>query len=143
MTSFQSALLCIFLSLTFGHVEAFWRMRCGTVQVGRVDPIVSPGGVAGHCHTIAGPNSELFFLRKIEPRTVEWRADFGPLQISTLRQRSTTCRPPSVPLVRFKQTRAHTGLLICTTGSPMALSQKCLTMARSLITWIVGWMCQI
>ncbi|KIW47070.1 uncharacterized protein PV06_02678 [Exophiala oligosperma] len=57
MTSFQSALLCIFLSLTFGHVEAFWRMRCGTVQVGRVDPIVSPGGVAGHCHTIAGPNN--------------------------------------------------------------------------------------
>ncbi|KAK7902952.1 hypothetical protein LTR67_002598 [Exophiala xenobiotica] len=57
MRNFHSALLAILLSLTFGNVQAFWRMRCGTVQVGRVDPIVSPGGVAGHAHTIAGPNN--------------------------------------------------------------------------------------
>jgi len=60
MRTFQSALLAIVLSLSFGNVEAFWRMVCGTVQVGRIDPIITPGGIAGHCHTIAGPNSKAF-----------------------------------------------------------------------------------
>lgn len=58
MRTFQSALLAIVLSLSFGNVEAFWRMVCGTVQVGRIDPIITPGVIAGHCHTIAGPNSK-------------------------------------------------------------------------------------
>ncbi|KAI1617496.1 WSC domain-containing protein [Exophiala viscosa] len=57
MANFQHALLAIFLSLSFGNVDAFWRMRCGTVQVGRVDPIISPGGVSGHAHTIAGASN--------------------------------------------------------------------------------------
>ncbi|KIX98048.1 uncharacterized protein Z520_06127 [Fonsecaea multimorphosa CBS 102226] len=57
MRNISGAFLAIVLSLTFGHVSAFWRMVCGTVQVGRVDPIVNPGGVSGHCHTIAGPNN--------------------------------------------------------------------------------------
>jgi hypothetical protein len=58
MRSFQCVILGIVLSLTVGHVDAFWRMVCGTVAVGRIDPIVNPGGISGHCHTIAGPNSE-------------------------------------------------------------------------------------
>ncbi|OAG35369.1 hypothetical protein AYO21_10440 [Fonsecaea monophora] len=57
MRNIQGAIFAIVLSLTFGHVSAFWRMVCGTVQVGRVDPIVNPGGISGHCHTIAGPNN--------------------------------------------------------------------------------------
>ncbi|KAK4945184.1 hypothetical protein LTR10_015610 [Elasticomyces elasticus] len=57
MANFQHVLLAILLSLTFGNVHAFWRMRCGTVQFGRVDPIISPGGVAGHVHTIAGASN--------------------------------------------------------------------------------------
>ncbi|EXJ86553.1 hypothetical protein A1O3_03506 [Capronia epimyces CBS 606.96] len=51
------AFLAIVFFLTCGNVDAFWRMVCGTVQVGRVDPIISPGGISGHCHTIAGPNN--------------------------------------------------------------------------------------
>ena len=58
MVNFHSALLAVLLGLTFGQgANAFWRMVCGTVQVGRVDPIVNPGSLAGHCHMIAGPNN--------------------------------------------------------------------------------------
>lgn len=53
----QIVLLALTLSLSFDHVHAFWRMVCGTVQMGRLDPIISPGGISGHCHTVAGPNS--------------------------------------------------------------------------------------
>ena len=37
--------------------HAFWRLPCGIVQVGRVDPIVSPGKLGGHAHKIAGANN--------------------------------------------------------------------------------------
>ncbi|OCT50818.1 WSC domain-containing protein [Cladophialophora carrionii] len=57
MRNVHGAFLTIVLSLAFGNVDAFWRMVCSTVQVGRIDPIVNPGGISGHCHTIAGPNN--------------------------------------------------------------------------------------
>ncbi|KAK7418586.1 hypothetical protein QQZ08_011170 [Neonectria magnoliae] len=38
-------------------VDAFWRMSCGLIQTGRVDPIVSPGGVAGHVHKVSGASN--------------------------------------------------------------------------------------
>ena len=37
--------------------DAFWRLPCGRIQLGRLDPIISPGGVSGHVHTISGPNN--------------------------------------------------------------------------------------
>lgn len=40
-------------------VDAFWRMNCGTIQLGRIDPIINPGGISGHVHILAGPNSTL------------------------------------------------------------------------------------
>lgn len=45
-------------SLTF--VDAFWRMNCGIIQTGRVDPIVNPGAISSHAHKIAGPSSKCF-----------------------------------------------------------------------------------
>jgi hypothetical protein len=45
--------------LSFGFADAFWRMVCGTIRTGRIDPIISPDTISGHCHTIAGPISEL------------------------------------------------------------------------------------
>lgn len=53
------AWLSLALSLWSVEVDAFWRMTCGTIQTGRVDPIVSPGSIAGHVHTIAGAKSKL------------------------------------------------------------------------------------
>lgn len=41
----------------FLPVDAFWRLPCGRIQLGRVDPIISPGGVSGHVHTVSGPNN--------------------------------------------------------------------------------------
>lgn len=46
------------VAFLFAEANAFWRMNCGTVQLSRIDPIVSPGGVSGHVHIVAGPNSE-------------------------------------------------------------------------------------
>jgi len=37
-----------------GPSLAFWRMSCGIIQTGRIDPVVSPGKIAGHAHKIAG-----------------------------------------------------------------------------------------
>ncbi|KAF2218314.1 hypothetical protein BDZ85DRAFT_311109, partial [Elsinoe ampelina] len=49
----MSALLINFLLLV-SSAEAFWRMNCGIIQVGRVDPIINPGALAQHAHTISG-----------------------------------------------------------------------------------------
>ncbi|KAG9688704.1 WSC-domain-containing protein, partial [Aureobasidium melanogenum] len=39
---------------SIGGVDAFFRINCAKVQVGRIDPIVNPGALAAHCHTIVG-----------------------------------------------------------------------------------------
>jgi hypothetical protein len=36
---------------------AFWRMGCNTLTMGRVDPIVNPGEVSAHVHTVVGSSS--------------------------------------------------------------------------------------
>ncbi|KAK0512548.1 hypothetical protein JMJ35_004565 [Cladonia borealis] len=43
-------------SLT-GFSDAFWRMSCGIIQTGRIDPVVSPGKISGHVHKIAGASN--------------------------------------------------------------------------------------
>ncbi|TKA70234.1 hypothetical protein B0A55_06883 [Friedmanniomyces simplex] len=41
--------------LPFLHgAYAFWRMNCAVIQTGRVDPVVNPGAVAAHAHSIVG-----------------------------------------------------------------------------------------
>ncbi|KAK4895020.1 hypothetical protein LTR27_006887 [Elasticomyces elasticus] len=37
-----------------GGVDAFWRMNCAVIQTGRVDPVVNPGAIAAHAHSIVG-----------------------------------------------------------------------------------------
>lgn len=49
-----SAILAATLSLLFGSTEAFWRVQCGLIQRGRIDPLVSPGALAAHSHSIIG-----------------------------------------------------------------------------------------
>lgn len=44
-------------SLPIGMVDAFFRVNCGKIQTGRIDPIVNPGAVAAHAHTIVGGSS--------------------------------------------------------------------------------------
>lgn len=41
-----------------GSADAFWRINCANVQMGRIDPLVSPGGVAAHVHTLQGAASK-------------------------------------------------------------------------------------
>ena len=40
------------------YANAFWRMNCGIIQKGRIEPLVTPGGIAAHVHTIVGGSSE-------------------------------------------------------------------------------------
>lgn len=51
------ALAAIPLVLLTSPVHAFWRMSCGLIQTGRIDPIVSAGTVGTHVHKIAGASS--------------------------------------------------------------------------------------
>lgn len=129
MRNFHSALLAVLLSLTFGNVQAFWRMRCGTVQVGRVDPIISPGGVAGHSHTIAGPNSKLS-TGITHPNSADDKQTSTPPRLSTIFRRL------SAPHAKSNPTRALTGPLACTTGTATGHSSRFPTMVLSLTTWI-------
>lgn len=49
------AAVLLFLS----GVAAFWRMPCRSqTGVGRLDPIMDPGVIADHVHTIHGGGSE-------------------------------------------------------------------------------------
>ncbi|KAI7246090.1 hypothetical protein KC352_g14322, partial [Hortaea werneckii] len=42
-------------STLFAPTEAFWRMPCpGRLLLERIDPIVDPGEVSGHVHTVSG-----------------------------------------------------------------------------------------
>ena len=49
-----------FISLAvFAHgVHAYWRMSCGLIQTGRLDPVVNPGSLSGHVHKVSGANSQ-------------------------------------------------------------------------------------
>jgi hypothetical protein len=44
--------------VSVGGVDAFFRINCAKIQVGRIDPIVNPGALAAHCHTIVGGSSK-------------------------------------------------------------------------------------
>lgn len=55
MINSSRALLAFLLLIT--SADAFWRMSCGIIQTGRVDPIIAPGNVAGHTHKISGASN--------------------------------------------------------------------------------------
>lgn len=46
-------------------VHAFWRMNCDVIQTARIDPIVNPGALAAHCHTIVGASSQYLIYPNI------------------------------------------------------------------------------
>ena len=76
--SFQLFLLALVAITT--PAQAFWRLSCGTVQSGRVDPVVSPGKLASHAHKIAGAsniglNSDYESLQKANCTSCEIGAD--------------------------------------------------------------------
>ncbi|MCJ1478593.1 hypothetical protein MMC13_007274 [Lambiella insularis] len=71
-------LVLILTALT--EVRAFWRMECGIIQTGRIDPIVSPGKLSGHAHKIAGAsnlglNSTYNSIREASCTSCELAAD--------------------------------------------------------------------
>ncbi|PNS17632.1 WSC domain-containing protein 2 [Sphaceloma murrayae] len=48
----------ISLAALAAPADAFWRMSCpGRIMTSRMDPIVNPGAISGHVHTISGGNA--------------------------------------------------------------------------------------
>ncbi|KAK5107086.1 hypothetical protein LTR62_001870 [Meristemomyces frigidus] len=48
-------LSCLALGLSMlPRSDAFWRLNCGIIQSGRIDPLVNFGTVSAHAHTITG-----------------------------------------------------------------------------------------
>lgn len=46
-----------------GSAHAFWRMECpGRVGLARLDPIIDPGTVSKHVHSIHGSSGECYGL---------------------------------------------------------------------------------
>lgn len=66
-----------------GSAQAFFRLPCDNpLVVERVDPIISPGKVAGHTHTISGgsgfsPFSDFTDLRKSKCSSCRAKADLS------------------------------------------------------------------
>ncbi|KAI4727415.1 hypothetical protein E4T49_04717 [Aureobasidium sp. EXF-10728] len=57
MRSFDFSASALSLLALASSASAFWRMPCpGRIATERLDPIVAPGGVSGHVHTISGSN---------------------------------------------------------------------------------------
>lgn len=48
------AVMVLMLEHQRHQVNAFWRMGCSTMINGRIDPIVNPGRLSSHSHTIVG-----------------------------------------------------------------------------------------
>lgn len=45
--------------LVTNPITAYWRMSCyGVAGIGLIDPIVAPGKLASHAHTIKGGSSK-------------------------------------------------------------------------------------
>lgn len=60
MRSFDFSASALSILALASSASAFWRMPCpGRVATERLDPIVAPGGVSGHVHTISGSNVSL------------------------------------------------------------------------------------
>ncbi|TKX19229.1 hypothetical protein C1H76_8607 [Elsinoe australis] len=50
--------------------DAFWRMSCpGRIMTSRMDPIVNPGGISGHVHTISGGNAFNYTMSYADTQT--------------------------------------------------------------------------
>lgn len=52
------AIIVAIVPFLFGNVNAFFRMRCSLIQQGRIDPVVNPGALAAHSHSIVGGSSK-------------------------------------------------------------------------------------
>ena len=54
-TNFMKAVAISLAASLATPVDAFWRMPCpGRLVLERIDPIISPGAVSGHVHTVSG-----------------------------------------------------------------------------------------
>lgn len=51
----MNVLISLVLAVFIAQANAFWRLSCGRIQMGRVDPIINPNAISGHSHTISGP----------------------------------------------------------------------------------------
>ncbi|CAJ2506776.1 Uu.00g079620.m01.CDS01 [Anthostomella pinea] len=57
MNSKRLALGLLTTSLCAFNVDAFWRMTCGLIQTGRMDPVVFPGQISPHVHKFSGASN--------------------------------------------------------------------------------------
>lgn len=53
-------------ALEASQVNALFRMNCGIIQTGRVDPVISYNQVSGHIHKISGAASMVTFFRLLD-----------------------------------------------------------------------------
>lgn len=59
------------LSLLLAPASAFWRLPCrGRLGVERMDPIVTPGEISPHAHTIHGGHSMYQRKKKVHERVL-------------------------------------------------------------------------
>lgn len=117
MLSYSIALVAV--ATLFGDVEAYFRINCGRLMESRTDPIVSPGKVSSHLHTLVGGSS------MDKPDSISDVADNVQILVST--PLIKTCSTLNARHARSKPTNLRTGPLSCSTSLPMAHSPPYLT----------------
>lgn len=51
----KQGLALVAFTSSIGRVRAFWRLECeGSTGLARLDPLMSPGGIGDHVHSIKG-----------------------------------------------------------------------------------------
>ncbi len=111
------------------QVDAFWRMVCGTIQTGRIDPIVNPGALSGHCHTVAGPLTKSI---NVEYTTQAHRV----LQTSILLPLLQATKQRIARRVEYSKTKALTGRRKCITDIATDHTSMRHMMEPSCTTWV-------
>lgn len=101
---------------------AFFRLPCDNVLVHeRADPIVSPGKVAGHAHTVSGGSG---FSLNSSARTVFRQRIVLVADGISPKQPTTICARASARRAERRQTSRHTGLRSYTSSSRMGPSRR-------------------
>lgn len=139
MVFIAKAIFGLILINIIGLTDAYWRMNCGIIQSGRIDPIVSPGKISQHVHKLVGASSKYltdsphyFFCSAYNLEEV---LTIGQ-QISASILLMPTYKLLLALLVRYSKTNRHIGLRSSTTSTRTARSKKCLILAPLFIIWV-------
>lgn len=95
----------VILFVYFYTVSAFWRLPCPhQIGLARVDPLLAPGAISAHAHTIHGGNSKPTYTCSVLSTRPYWVCLGVVLTLASLRLRRE-CHPGRPTRIQMHQLR--------------------------------------